>query len=305
MEREDFRSMCAHEYHLYELSCAHTIAVAKEKVDELMYARRAAAIKRVEDRLARAQLAMRVEMQEKGEAALKKMVEDDLYGFEVDLQEYAKSSDPDINKVIVSARGLLQNFMSCRERFLEVLRRQRLAQEKMEAFMIVLNSMSADLQGKRRALGKLAKKQRETKVKKSGPSKAYIERERKIDELKQVVAAEESRGLEVMALYRQRKAQLDSINFSAQTLKLLVKEKDVRVTKYIQEMRKIESHLLRKVKTIKIEKEYILTFKNKTLYQLKVSDDRLKNLKKELRRIKKHKGEQLFHTTKNNTMPHS
>ena len=290
MEREDFRSMCAHEYHLYELACAHTIAVAKEKMDELIYARRAAAIKRVEDRLARAQLAMRVEMQQKGEATLKKMIEDDLYGFEVDLQEYAKSSDPDINKVIVSARGLLQNFMACRERFLEVLRRQRLAQEKMEAFMIVLNSMIAELQRKRQSLGKLVKKQRETKVKKSGPSRNYIERERKIDELKQIVGAEEARGLEVMALYRQRKAQLDSINYSAQTLKTLVKEKDSRVTTYIREMRVLENHLLRKVKTIKIEKEYILSFKDKTLYQLKMSDDRLKRLKKELGRIKRHKG---------------
>ena len=272
-----------------------------------MYARRSAAIKLVEDRLARDQLAMRVEMQEKGEAALKKMIEDDLYGFEADLQEYANSDDPDINKVIVSARGLLQNFMACRERFLEVLRRQRLAQEKMEAFMIVLNSMLTDLQGKRRSLGKLVKKQRETKVKKNGPSKAFKERERKIDDLKQLVATEEARGLEVMALYRQRKAQLDSINFSAQTLKMLVKEKDARVTTYTREMRKLENHLLRKVKTIKIEKEYILTFKDKTLYLLKVSDDRLKKLKKELLRIKRHKGwfstiAFSYNTMKNNTM---
>ena len=134
------------------------------QVDELYYSRRMAAIKRVEDRLAREQMNHRFVQRRAAEAALKQMVIDDLEGFEEDLNVYASSEDPDINKIIKSARAMLQvalsspcsippwflsiflyciylfshvsiaslyvpstvlqNFMDCRVRFVDVLRRQ-------------------------------------------------------------------------------------------------------------------------------------------------------------------------------------
>ena len=127
-------------------------------MDELYYSRRMAAIKRVEDRLAREQLNHRCVQRRAAEAALKQMIIDDLEGFEEDLNVYASTEDPDINKIIKSARSMLQvtllvislslknifshtslfcafgfvldrvqNFMDCRVRFVDVLRRQVLA----------------------------------------------------------------------------------------------------------------------------------------------------------------------------------
>ena len=290
MEREDFRSQCALQYHLYEEACAHTLAVAAQRTGELFASRRAAALQRVEDRLARAQLVMRFEMKTKAHEALQEMVADDLHGFDADLQAYASSADPDINKVIASARYLLDNFMQCREKYLEVLRRQRLAQEKLETFTAVMDAMFQELQSKRVRLSKLRKKQREARVKKSGPSKAHLERGAEIDRMVVQISEEEAHALEVMAVARQRQAHVETVNASAQRLKVLVKEKDERIIQYVGEMQAMENHMLRQIKTIKVEKQYMTTFKDKSMYQLQLKDKHILQLKKERARLRHHPG---------------
>ena len=286
MEKEDTRSHFANQYYLYEESCKYTHSIVKDKVDELYYSRRMAAIKRVEDRLAREQMNHRFVQRRAAEAALKQMVIDDLDGFEEDLNVYVSTEDPDINKIIKSARAMLQNFMDCRVRFVDVLRRQVLTQEKMDSFMTVVDSMVKDLQKKQRELQKLKKKHKESRNKKDG--KAYIERERKIDELKTFVDKEAARTLDIMALMESRRGSVDAVNFSCQRLKTLVHEKDDRLRLYQAKMRTLESFYLKKLKTIKVEKEYIQTFKDKCVYKVLVCRQHQELLRKELNRISGH-----------------
>jgi len=259
MEREDIRSHYANQFFHYEEACARSQAIARDKLNEVFYFRRAAAIKRVEDRLAREHMEHRLAMRRKADAALKKMIEDDLYGFDKDLTEYASVDDPDINKVITSARGLLQNFMDCRSKFVDVLRRQLTAQEQMDSFQEVVNTMQKALQKKRRELQKLKKKQSGTAMARARAgatsSKAAIDRALKIDEMQSYVDKEAARVQEIVSLMRGRQKTVDAVNYSCQTLKNLEHEKDGRIKTYMAQMKDLEKHFLKKLKTIKIEKE--------------------------------------------------
>ena len=258
MEREDTRSHFANQYYHYEVACARSQVIARDKLNEVFYFRRAAAIKRVEDRLAREQMEHRLAMRRKADAALKQMIEDDLRGLDKDLTEYATADDPDINKVITSARSLLQNFMDCRSKFVDVLRRQLTAQEQMDSFQEVVNTMQKALQKKRRELQKLKKKQNDIARSRAGAaanSKAAIDRALKIDEMQSYVDKEAARVQEIVSLMRGRQKTVDAVNYSCQTLKNLEHDKDGRVTAYMAQMRDLEKLFLKRLKTIKIEKE--------------------------------------------------
>ena len=78
------------------------------------------------------------------------------------------------------------------------------------------------------------------------------------------------------------------MNFSCQRLKTLVHEKDDRLRLYQAKMRTLESFYLKKLKTIKVEKEYIQTFKDKCVYKVLVCRQRQELLRKELNRISGH-----------------
>ena len=91
-----------------------------------------------------------------------------------------------------------------------------------------------------------------------------------------------------MALMESRKGSVDAVNFSCQRLKTLVHEKDDRLRLYQAKMRTLESFFLKKLKTIKVEKEYIQTFKDKCVYKVLICRQRQERLRKELIRISGH-----------------
>ena len=69
--------------------------------------------------------------------------------------------------------------------------------------------------------------------------------------------------LEISELHRQRRSQLDAINVSTQRLKTLAKEKDENFSSFLADLRALETLLVRKIKTMRVEKEYLIAEKNK------------------------------------------
>lgn len=164
MLKEDKRSLYAEEYCNYEINCSNYAYDAKSKLKELFSNRRVLAIRKVEDRLAREHQSRVRRIRIKKEEILKKVSEDDIVGINIVVEKVEALVGADVNKVLQSARALLNNFLLSRERYLEILIRQVLLEEKMVSFRVVCVAVQVDFNLKRKTLSKLELQHKNIKV---------------------------------------------------------------------------------------------------------------------------------------------
>jgi hypothetical protein len=95
--------------------------------------------------------------------------------------KFAAAVGADVNKVLTSARDILNAFLETRERFMVILRRQVQSEEKMASFAKICDTMHEEAQKKRIVLRKL---ERQHINNKSKSVRGSLKRERKLVEIR-------------------------------------------------------------------------------------------------------------------------
>jgi hypothetical protein len=273
MAKEDARSKYAAEYQAYEEFCEETVTRGAKKVANLLKWRKAAAVKRVDDNLARAKVTRIVARKKRAAVALHKMLHDEL-GAVGECQEgkYTVRDNRDVVELINSSQRLLSDLMMCRQRYVEALKRQVDIEKKIGLFRTQLDLFRGQVQKKRRELRKAERK------KKLKPEL--------LDAQRKGLWAEEEKFAEMAALTSAREAQLHAANSCVQTLKSRMHAWDTMMTERVEDISSRKTVLAKQLRTLRAEKDYLVAEKDKVRLEEQKRALWVETLQKERLRVK-------------------
>jgi hypothetical protein len=189
----------------------------------------------------------------------------------------------DVKYLIAMGMRLLKDLLHCRQRSVDALKRQMLVEQKYLLFKKQVDSTELELQRLRRAI----------RLIEINPSLVGTKEkaEMEIIDMKKSLAAKEESYLELQGLWRQREQQFDAANRKVQELKVMSRERDVLLKERIHMMLNLEIKFETQIRQLKMDKENAIVDKDKLRIQDAIIVRRIEGIKRELKRIKDHKGE--------------
>lgn len=285
MEREDALSVRAEAY-LRDCEMAQRSSVlAKEKTTELHRLRRAEAIRMVEEQLAR-ERAERIEQRRRKAAELLSEIESESMELTGERSGgYAIGGGEDSRSVVAFIEGtrrVLGDFMECRQRALQSLRRRLLVEDKMAAF----KEHSAML------LDEVRKLRRALRMAESHPALVAGEHpiETQLAKMRSALVGKEQSYVEFTGITKAREKQLDAAGRNYQRMKLKLKRLEDLMNQRLADMRAADAKLVKKIGLLRSDKEELVARKAEVEYKLKTLSQRKEALRKERERVDKHVG---------------
>lgn len=313
MVLEDERSS---DLRVYDAECeAAELAaqLAREKIQDLFNGRREDAMKKIEEQLA-FQRAERLEKRRReAEESMQKIEQEEAVFMDVskykllhipgevsidievnDEQEDAAREARDralesidlsreaIAECIANTHNIYKDYMSCRQKLIEAMKRQRLVEDKTMLFRTQRDDLEADIRKLQRALRLFVKG---TLAAELGATAFELE------ELKSTLADKESTLTEFTAIGRDKENHLASTNRSVQLLKVAVAKLEDVLSKQLSSIQIVEKQLSARARKLKFQKENELITRDKHISSKSLVILRLDIVKAEYIRVKAHKEE--------------
>ncbi|CAM9235500.1 unnamed protein product, partial [Ectocarpus fasciculatus] len=291
MSIEDQRS---YDLKIYTAECEAAEAsalLAQEKVQDLFSGRREDAMKKIEEKMA-FQRASRLEKRRRdAEDSLKKLEKEESeednegpgrapLGAKDYSQEPLDLSREAIAACIANTHQIFKDFMACRQKLIESMKRQKLVEQKTIMFRAQRDDLETEIRKLQRALRLFVKG---TLASELGATTHELE------ELKTNLADKENTLTEFIAIGRDKESHLDSTNRSVQQLKVAVVALEDIMSRQLKDMQTLEKHLSTRARRLKFKKENELIGRDKHITSRNMVSRRLDIVKEEYVRVKGHK----------------
>lgn len=314
MSIEDERSA---DLRVYDTECEAAEAaalLARQKLQDLFNCRREDAMKKIEEKMA-LQRAERLEKRRRDAKGSLQKIEREESAF-MDLSKYKLLDPPAIKldesvldddeaaearisarndalesiqisrervaECIATTHNIYRDYMSCRQRLIESMKRQRLVEEKTILFRSQRADLEFEIRKLQRALRLFVKGTLATEL---GATSFEL------DELKTSLADKESTFTEFISIGRDKENHLSSANRSVQLLKVAFVSLETVLKQQLSAIQAVENHLSNKSRQLKFTKENLLVARDKHISGKNFVILRLNIVKEEYIRVKAHKEE--------------
>ena len=279
MAREDELSLFAMEYQ-YELEQqAKNALMAREKSQELMAMRREEAIKKVEDTLALERSKRLEERRKKAEELTKQMEAEELTLSGQKDGGYDANADDGAKGILLACQRLLRDFMECKQKLMESMKRQSTIEQKTHMFRDQKFKLENEIRKLRQAIQLISK---DSLMSGMGISK------QETNELVSQLGYKEESFREFCMVGRVREEQLASANRSVIGLKNALKECESVMIEKLQKMESQEKEYVRQIRQMKMDVEHHVLKKDQVRGRRALLKERLDSLATERRRLKNH-----------------
>lgn len=281
MEQEDMLSIRARAYARECEMAVKNAAIAKEKALELQRLRRAEALRLVEDQLSR-EKAQRLELRRKKAAELLKDIENE----SIDLTGEQLGGDDDQVENAVAfierTRRIFGDFIECRQKALQSLRRRLLIEEKMATFQEHSTMLLDEVRKLRRAL----------RMAESHPSLVAGDHpiDAQIAKMRSALTAKEQSYTEFSSITKAREEHLKAASRNFQKLKLKLKELEKVMSQRLNDMRSADAKKVKSIGVLRSEMDELSNQRKELEYKLNKLSRRRDILAKERERVEKHTG---------------
>lgn len=279
MEREDIRSKLAGDYENYCEFVEQSADNAHEVSAEMQRLRRAEAIRQVEENMA-AKRAARIEERRRKAADLLHDIESESMLLSGEQNGgYDVTDKRNVLTFIEATRRLLGDYLECRQKAVQSLKRHQIMSEKMAVFREHSSVMQMDTRKLRRAV-RLA----ETNPALVGGSQSI---EVELERLRTNLTHKEQSHFEFAVITKQREAQLKAATVNFQRFKLKVKELEQRLTGRLTEMHDMDTKLSGLLKLRRSDRDQLTQQRGGLTYKMNTLRHRKDSLSKELERAGK------------------
>jgi hypothetical protein len=279
MAREDELSLFAMEYQYeVEQQVKHAL-VAREKSQEIMAMRRAQAVKKVEDTLALERSRRLEERRMKSEQLTQQMEAEELTLSGQKEGGYDASPDDGAKGILLACQRLLRDFMECKQKLMESMKRQSSIEQKTHMFRDQKFKLDNEIRKLRQAIQLISK---DSLMSGMGIAKQETE------ELVSQLGYKEESFREFCMVGTVREEQLASANRSVIGLKNALKSCESLMIEKLQKMEHQEKSYVRQIRQMKMDVEHFVLKKDHIRAKRGHHKERLESLGLERKRLKTH-----------------
>lgn len=279
MAREDELSLFAMEYQYEVEQQVKNALVAREKSQEIMAMRRAEAVKKVEDTLAMERSRRLEERRLKSEELTKQMESEELTLSGQKEGGYNANPEDGAKGILLACQRLLRDFMECKQKLMESMKRQATIEEKTHMFRDQKFKLDSEIRKLRQAIQLVSK---DSLMSGMGISK------QETDELVAQLGHKEESFREFCMVGRVREEQLASANRSVIGLKNALKKCETLMIEKLQDMETKEKAYVKQIRQMKMDVEHFVLKKDHLRTKRGMQKDRLDSLGIERKRLKTH-----------------